>query len=337
MKTRSLTEGAMLGALTVLLTLLGEYLGIPAVIVPVPLILLVFRQDFRWGIITALVASLVTGLVAGHVFAGLSVIIWGFVGVAVGMALKEKLSFAKLMGVAVFANLVVIGLHMLLYALVIGGNMYTDLMNSFIQGFEQAIETSRSLGAAEESLVHLEIMLELVPFLFRNGLPALLLLSSAFMAFVHLAVSRLVLKRMGETVPWVQPFTQWRLPAYCALFFFAGWILTQLAALWDLPRWLEFAGVNLFFLSSTAYMVTGLSLAWFYFNQRRTPTFLRVLFVILLFTTQLVLMLLVLLTVADGFFDFRRLMARKAEVVKTEDTEDVQEAEVVDDRSDTED
>ena len=39
MKTRSLTEGAMLGALTVLLTLLGEYLGVPALIVPVPLTL----------------------------------------------------------------------------------------------------------------------------------------------------------------------------------------------------------------------------------------------------------------------------------------------------------
>src|SRR5690554_5184671 len=101
MKTRSLTEGAMLGALTVLLTLLGEYLGVPALIVPVPLTLLVYRQGFRWGIITAVVAALVTGMVAGHVFAGLSIIIWGFVGVAVGMALREKFSFPKLMGVGI--------------------------------------------------------------------------------------------------------------------------------------------------------------------------------------------------------------------------------------------
>ena len=87
MKTRSLTEGAMLGALTVLLTLLGEYLSIPALIVPVPLILLVYRQGFRWGIVTSVVSALVTGLVTGHVFAGLSIIIWGFVGVALGHGL----------------------------------------------------------------------------------------------------------------------------------------------------------------------------------------------------------------------------------------------------------
>lgn len=333
MKTRSLTEGAMLGALTVLLTLVGEYLGIPAMIVPVPLILLVYRQGFRWGIITSIVAALVTGLVAGHVFAGLSIIIWGFVGVALGLALKERFSFTKLMAIGVFANLVVIGLNMLLYALVIGGNMYLDLMNTFTQSIEQAIETSRSLGAAEESLAQLQIMLELVPFLFKNGLPALLFLASLGMSFVHLAVARLVLKRMGESVAWVQPFSQWRLPAYVSPFFLAGWVLVSLARFVALPPWLEFLGVNLFYITSTAYMVTGLSLAWYYFQQRGTSSFLRVLFVLLLFWVPFVLVALVMLTVADGFFDFRRLLTAKAEVIETDVPEEVVDGVVEDDQA----
>lgn len=323
MKTRSLTEGAMLGALTVLLTLLGEYLSIPALIVPVPLILLVYRQGFRWGIVTSVVSALVTGLVTGHVFAGLSIIIWGFVGVALGMALREEFSFAKLMGVGVFANLAVIALHMLLYALVIGGNMYTEMINSFIQGIEQAIETSRSLGATEESLANLQVLRELVPLTIKNGLPAILLLSSVGMSFVHLAVARLVLKRMGDSVPWVQPFTQWRLPAYFSIIFLFGWVVTSLIRVVPLPNWLQFAAVNLYFVSSSAYMVTGLSLAWYYFNQRKTPGFVRGLFVILLFAVPIVVMILVLLTVADGFFDFRRLMTPEGEVLEAtvEDTD----------------
>ncbi|MDI9458584.1 MAG: DUF2232 domain-containing protein, partial [Bacillota bacterium] len=313
MKTRSLTEGAMLGALTVLLTLLGEYLGVPALIVPVPLTLLVYRQGFRWGIITAVVAALVTGMVAGHVFAGLSIIIWGFVGVAVGMALREKFSFPKLMGVGIFANLVVIGLNLLLYFLIIGGNMYTDLMNMFIQSIEQAMETSRSLGVPEEALANYQVMLELVPFMFRNGLPAMLLLSSVGMAFINLAVVRLILKRMGDTVAWIKPFTQWRLPGFFSILFFSGWTITVLAGVLTLPPWLEFIGVNLFFITSSAYIVTGISLAWYYFNQRGTPTFLRVLFVILLFTVQIVLMAVVLITVADSLFDLRKLAGQGGE------------------------
>lgn len=334
MKTRSLTEGALLGALTVLLTILGEYLGIPAVIVPVPLILLVYRQGFRWGVITSLVAALVTGLAAGHVLAGLSIIIWGFVGVALGIALKEKLSFPKLMVIGIFANLVVIGLNALLYTLIIGGSQFLDMMNTLTQSIEQAMDTARSLGAAEEALVNYQVMLQLVPFIFRNALPAMLFLSSLAMAFIHLAVARLVLKRMGDSVPWVKPFTQWRLPGYCAIFLIFGWITTQLAILLELPPWLEFVGANLFYISSSAYLVTAISLAWYYFNQRRTPTFLRVLFVLLLFWVPFVLMAMMLLTIVDGFVDLRRLMASKAEVVKEEDVHGAEDPEGDDSDSD---
>jgi len=319
MKTRSLTEGAILGALTVLLTLLGEYLGLPAVIVPVPLILMVYRQGFRWGVITAFVAALITGLAAGHVFAGLSIIIWGFVGVALGMALRERFSFVKLMATGVFANLVVIGLNALLYALIIGGNQYRELMNVLLESIEQAMATARGLGVPEEALGNYQMMQQLVPFIFQNALPAILFLSSLGMSFVHLAVVRLVLKRMGDVVPWAKPFRQWRLPGYCAIFLVFGWVVTQLALFFELPRWLEFVGVNVFYITSAAYLVTGLSLAWYYFNQRKTPTFLRILFVFLLYAIPLALIALILLTIVDGFVDLRRLLDAKAEVVRAED------------------
>src|SRR5690554_7464157 len=128
MKARFLTEGAMLGAITVLLAILGEYIGVPSIIVPIPLMLLVYRQGFQYGILAAIAAALISSFVAGHVFSGLSIIIWGFVGVALGLALREKFSFGRLMVVGVLSNLVVFGLNFLLYSLIIGGNMLTDLL-----------------------------------------------------------------------------------------------------------------------------------------------------------------------------------------------------------------
>ena len=148
MKTRSLTEGAMLGAVTVLLTILGEYLGIPSVIVPVPLMLLVYRQGFQYGILAAVVAALLSSLVAGHVLSGLTIIIWGFVGVAVGMALREKFTFPRLMFVGIASNIVVIGLNFLLYYLIIGGNVFGDMLVMFSETIEQAMQTAQSLEPA---------------------------------------------------------------------------------------------------------------------------------------------------------------------------------------------
>ena len=322
MKTRSLTEGAMLGAVTVLLTILGEYLGIPSVIVPVPLMLLVYRQGFQYGILAAVVAALLSSLVAGHVLSGLTIIIWGFVGVAVGMALREKFTFPRLMFVGIASNIVVIGLNFLLYYLIIGGNVFGDMLVMFSETIEQAMQTAQSLGASGEALRLYEQLQTFGPMLLRWGLPAMLFLYAVSMSYITLGVVRLILRRMGDhSTPWIAPFTQWRLPPYLWLFLIFWTPITALVQLTTIPPWLQVLGLNLFLLSFNSQAITGLSLPWFFFKRRNVPMFLRVLLLFMLLTMQVVLLALIFVTIADGVFDFRRLKASQAEVVQ-EDEED---------------
>ncbi|HBG01282.1 MAG TPA: hypothetical protein DDW87_06900 [Firmicutes bacterium] len=323
MKTRSLTEGAMLGAITVLLTILGEYIGIPSVIVPVPLMLLVYRQGFQYGILTAVVAALVSSLVAGHVFSGLTIIIWGFVGVAVGMALREKFTFPQLMLVGIASNIVVIGLNFLLYALIIGGNVFTEMLVMFSESMEQAMQTAQSLGATGEALKLYEDLQTFGPLILKWGLPAMLLLYAVSMSYINLAVVRLILRRMGDhSTPWIAPFTKWQLPPYFGLFLIFGMIITVLMQVTTLHPWLQFVGLNLFLLSFYAYLIAGVSLAWYYFQKKNVAMFLRVLLLFMLFTMQLLVLILIFLTVADGVFDFRRLKSPQAESLLEEQDEE---------------
>jgi len=323
MKTRSLTEGAMLGAITVLLTILGEYIGIPSVIVPVPLMLLVYRQGFQYGILTAVVAALVSSLVAGHVFSGLTIIIWGFVGVAVGMALREKFTFPQLMLVGIASNIVVIGLNFLLYALIIGGNVFTEMLVMFSESMEQAMQTAQSLGATGEALKLYEDLQTFGPMILKWGLPAMLLLYAVSMSYINLAVVRLILRRMGDhSTPWIAPFTKWQLPPYFGLFLIFGMIITVLMQVTTLHPWLQFVGLNLFLLSFYAYLIAGVSLAWYYFQKKNVAMFLRVLLLFMLFTMQLLVLILIFLTVADGVFDFRRLKSPQAESLLEEQDEE---------------
>ena len=314
MKTRSLTEGAMLGAITVLVAILGEYIGMPSIIIPIPLLLLVYRQGFQYGILAAIAAALISSLVAGHVFSGLSIIIWGFVGVALGMALREKFSFPRLMLVGIISNLVVIGLNFLLYSLIIGGSVLTDLLNMFVQSIDQAIQMSESLGVQGEALQQYEAMKTFLPILLRVGLPSMLLVYAVSMSYLNLAIGRAVLRRLGDhNMPWMLPFSQWRLPGYFGLIFGFGLITTSISLGTDLPEWLQFLGLNSFLLSFYAYAVAAISLAWYYFQKKNVPTFLRVVLIFILFTMQFLLMALVFLAVIDGFFDFRRLMSGEEE------------------------
>lgn len=323
MKTRSLTEGAMLGAITVLLTIIGEYLGIPAIIVPVPLMLLVYRHGFQLGILSAVVAALVSSLVAGHVFSGLSILIWGFVGVAVGMALREKFSFPKLLVVGILSNGVVIALNFALYNLIFGGNMFTEMLNMLMTSVEQAMQTWQSLGMNEQALTRYEGILTIGPYLFRWGLPSILLIYSVAMSFINLGVLRIILKRMGDSIPWIAPFTEWKIPSYYAFFLVLGMILTAWGQTTVLPPLLQFIGLNTFILSFYAYLILGISIVWHFFQQKKVSKILRVFFVFLLFTLEPLVLILAFVAVADSAFDFRRLKASKEELpvveIKSED------------------
>lgn len=309
MKTRSLTEGAMLGAITVLVTIIGEYLGIPALIVPVPLILLVYRQGFRLGIISAIAAALISSLVAGHVFSGLSIIIWGFVGVSLGMALREKFSFSKLMVVGVLSNLVVMGLNVLLYSLIFGGNLFTEMLGLMVEAIQQAMTVWEGLGVSGEAIAKYERMLDIVPFIIKFGLPSLLLIYSLVMSYVNLLIIRLILRRMGDDIPWVVPFTEWRISSLYALPLLVGMFLTVQAQVTTMASWLQFLGLNLFIIFFHIYLVVGLAIVWHYFKRKKVAGFLKVLFIFLLFAMELLVLAVVFLGISDGLFDFRKLKA----------------------------
>ena len=309
MKTRSLTEGAMLGAITVLLAILGEYIGVPSIIVPIPLMLLVYRQGFQYGI-------LAPSRGFDLQLCGRACVLWpvhyylGLCRCRPGLGLREKFSFGRLMVVGVLSNLVVFGLNFLLYSLIIVGNMLTDLLTMMNEALQQAADMSQSLGVTGDALQQYEALQAFLPVVLRTGLPSLLLVYSVSMSYINLVIGRAVLKRLGDsTMPEVTPFSRWRIPGFFGLIFAFGLIVTTMAQMAELPGWVEFLGLNAFLISFYSYLVAGVSLAWYYFQKKNIPTFLRVLFVLMLFSMPLVLMILIVLTVADGVFDFRKLNA----------------------------
>ncbi len=277
MKTRSITEGAMLAAITVLLAIIGEYVGLPALIIPVPLTLLVFRHGYRLGIAMSIASAVVASLVSAHVLSGVTIVIWGFLGIALGMALREKFSFPKTLAVGIVANMVSLGLQVLFYSLLFGTNLFQDMAELFTSTFDQAISFYQSLGVTSEALLQLETMRTTAKMIVEWGLPAIILISSVVTTFINMAVVRLVLRRMGTQVPWVKPFIYWRLPRWSVLTF----ILSLLLLSYDkgAEGIVYRIGFNLMLLQAPAFLIVGIAIAWYYFNRWKVPTVLRIILV----------------------------------------------------------
>lgn len=304
MKTRSITEGAMLSAITVILTIIGEYVGLPALIIPVPLTLLVIRHGYKLGITMSFASALVASLIAGHVLSGVTIVIWGFLGIALGMAIRENFSFPKTMGVGIAANLVVIALNVLFYSLIFGTNMFSDMAEMMDTTLDQALAIYQSMGITPEMLAQLENMRTSFALLIDWGLPGLLLASAVVLSFINLALVRLVLRRMGTQIPWVKPFTQWRLPGGLVLLFLVSLLLlgTGQVASGLLAR----VGLNLMLILLPAYLVVGVGIAWFFFDRWKIPTIFRLVFLYLAFFTGPVLYGVALAAMIDSVYSLRR-------------------------------
>jgi len=311
LQTRAVTEGAMLSAVTVILALLGLYFSFAYLIIPVPLSILVYRHGLRSGIIVSLVSAILCTLVLNSLFVGLELVIVGIMGVAIGLALKEKFGFGQLFIVGVISSVIATVLKFIAYATIAGFNVLDELTKTLELSAEQALNVWQSLGVTEELLQQYSQLLSSLPDLFRVLLPFMIVLVGIIQAFAVLFVIRVILKRLGEQIPWVPPFVEWRLPWY----FVWGFILALIFAFINFyyPSYiLQAASLNLNVFFIYAFFVQGLAIVWHWMDNLSLPKILRFIFVFLvLFSGWIWVTLIALAGLLDTWIDFRKLNVKK--------------------------
>lgn len=309
MKTKSLTEGAMLAAITVLMVYLGVHIGLVGLIIPVPLALLVYRHGLRAGIIVSLTSSMVSALALNSVFLALELIIIGVLGIAIGMALREKFTISQTFLVGIGADIISTILKVFSYSLIFGRNLIEMYLELWEESSGYWVEIWQQLNLPPEVIAEYQQMIETIPMALQMLLPALLLGMAVVRAWANLWVLRLILKRLGDNIPWFPRFIHWRFPAY----FFWGFILGRVAMLisafipWEI--W-ERLALNLDVIFLYTFLIQGLAVIWFYFDKYKVAKVLRVIFVIFMFQPgTLIVLLFSIVGVLDVWFDFRRLKA----------------------------
>lgn len=303
--TRSLTEGAMLAAITVLLSLLGAYfLPYLFFITPVPLIILVYRHGMRAGILVALTAALLGGVVISMITTMIFLLILGLVGIALGEALREGFSPPRIMLVGTVTSVVALLLLFAVATLLFDVNLIETTFSALEKSLRQVTELYGKMGVDEEKLLGTFSVEELLRVL-RLTLPVALLSSAIFITFINYWLARLILLRLGVRLPWFRPFQQWRFPWYLAWGYILGRGLLLLTPQ-TRPSTLLAIGLNLEIFFNYVFLLQGLAIIWFFFDKHNVPKLVRWLAVFFalnpLFST-----LIVWGGVLDTWFNFRKL------------------------------
>ncbi|NLK08543.1 MAG: YybS family protein [Firmicutes bacterium] len=304
--TRSLTEGAMLAALTVLLSLLGAYF-MPYLffVTPVPLIILVYRHGMRPGILVAITSALLAGIVISMIPSMIFLLIMGLVGIAMGGALKEGFSPYRIMLIGVATSVVALVLMVAVTSFVLDMNVLETSFDAMRHSLEQAVRMSERLGVEEHPFMQMGGIDELVRLL-RLALPAALLTTATVITFVNYWLARLILNRIGSNLPWIQPFRTWRFPWYLAWGYILGQGLLLLSRGFSATGIWFAVGLNLQILFNYVFLLQGLAILWFFFDKVNLPRLVRWLIIIFLFN-PMITTFIVWAGVLDTWFNFRKL------------------------------
>ena len=309
-----LTESGLLSALTVILALAAVYLPVVGVVASlvwaIPVTVLVVRHGLRWGAMAVLVSGVIMALLIEPTISLRMVLSFGPTGLVLGYAFRRRWSGAQAFGTTLVASvagkLLTFGLLFLLTS-VNPLNMQMDVMQqSFDETFavyeqmgmdKAAIEASRA--QVQEALTYLNLLL---PFVV--GVMGLL---DAAVAYI---VGSRVLRRLGESVPQLPPFAEWRLPQF--FLYLLGFALVGIY--WGGSREIQplyQAAFNLNMVAMGAGVIQGLSLMSYAMDRFHVGKVMRVCLYAFVLLGGVLVQILAFTGLFDMLFDYRRRFGKK--------------------------
>ena len=227
-RARSLTEGALLAALTVALALIMTYVpvagGLAAFLVPTPTAVLVVRRDLRTALLSSIVAGLLLFAFLGPLGAVMGWIQIAGIGLPLGYGFRQRWApWRTLLVTTIVLGLVaLVGIVTAIY--LSGFNPLDMILRSYRESGEWAWSLYGRAGvlppgidSREDFLAWWNSVVDAVAMLLPVGLIA----GYAAFALITYALNKTVLERLGHPAPAVTPFSQWQLP---------GWSLYAFAA-----------------------------------------------------------------------------------------------------------
>lgn len=273
LRTRPLVEGALMATLTVVLALLAFYVPVLGTLLifflPAPIAALTARQGIFPALGSVAVAAILLALFLGPVQALGLVIVFAFMGVALGWGLRRRWSAPATVLLGAGAALLML-VSALAYSRIF---LHEDALTVTFREMEATLKTLATSGpsfARDSAQTLLEALQQAAsdPSLWvAPGAAAALTLS-----FLYYAALRPLLRRMQIEVPAMTPFAAWVAPRWMAWVWFFTLLPLYLGSRYNVS-WLVVGGSVAFQFLLLAFLVVGASVLYFYLRSWRVSPF----------------------------------------------------------------
>jgi len=318
MQTKALVEGAIFAGITTVLGIIyyyTQYLGIIAMVWPVPVIIVGYRNGLKASILSAMSAGLIVSLLT-HPLVGVGLLIgFGLPGILMGYMISKRVNpYVIIVTCGTVLAFTMVGEFLI--SLKVSG---IDLAG-FIAQFDTAmkgqldvtLDIYRRFGISQSDMQRIADLfrqtLESIKLIF----PSAIFISGLASALIDYKLTRLILKRIGHLIPDLESFTRWRLqPPYSFILF--GLIVVAVAgAYMNIPAFTAVA-MNISTVTMLVFTVLGLSVVVYYaglYSERYgIPKALKI--AIIAFLLLVFMQLIAYVGIFDMAFNFRKLGTEK--------------------------
>ncbi len=309
-RVRPMVEGGILSAVAILFALISVYIPFIGAFInliwPVPIILLGVRHGYKWSMMATAVAGILIAILVHPLHAVAVAIGFGMTGIVLGHCFRKHLSpvYTVLFGsiASLAAKIIVLSIS----AAVLGINPLADHTAAMAKAVDQAINVYRGFGMKEADLNQLAENMKGMLELMKLILPAGFALASVVDTYLNFLVARAVLRKLGQQYASFPEFRTWRFSSSLLYAF----VSSMLMLYWGKSREIEMlatAGINLQVVSSLLLAVQGLAVAMFYAKKRDVPRIITSIFILMVFTNNFIMQIVVFIGAFDIVFDFRKL------------------------------
>ena len=315
MKSRALTEAALLSAIAVIIALVAFYVPLVAsfvgLLLPVPFILMVLRRGLRYALLGVAVTTLLASVLTSPLSSAVFMLMFAPVGVVIGYLLLRRVSTVRTVLAAFAVSLVAKAAGLYVIYAATGIMPFSLDMELLAAPLEESLALYRDVGVAEADLERSrEIVTKMIETL-SLLVPTLVMALATLDTMVSMFVAERVLKRLNmDGLVKLPPFSEWRFSILFPYMF--GFSLIGLY--WGETRELALlyqVALNGYIISTLVGLVQGLSLLHRLMDSARMSTVMRVFVYFLIFQVSFLLQMVAFTGLFDMMFDYRKRLDRR--------------------------
>ncbi|KGG79572.1 hypothetical protein Y919_11225 [Caloranaerobacter azorensis H53214] len=306
-KTNAIAEAGIITALTIILALIGiNIFSIVMLLYPVPFIILGFRRNIRYSILSIIVSSFMLGILI-DLFTGISLmLLFGPLSVVFAHLISKKEKSYKILITTTVVFFVSVLIVILLSGYILGINFVEHMELSLNEAFKIQLNMVKNMGLTNYEMSKIKSMMHSAIDYMIATLPAALVVFSGLVAYINYLISGVLLRRIGNLNIDVPKFKYFRMPGNAILgilvIFIFTWIIKYFKIFYYQTIFLNVTFVILFIL-----FIQGLAVLVFYLDKIKINKVIKGIILVLSIIYAPMWMFVSFIGFVDSFVNFRKV------------------------------